>query len=136
MIHTAALWDVLGAAGVLPPWWPPVSHVLIGAGAAAACLAVLFVTLTARRAPPAAAADDRAATASARHGSDRDHAAASARRGSAGQLLAIGILLVGWVLRGHAEVPPDTPIVVAQVAAAALYAFFTLRRKQPHHTLS
>jgi uncharacterized membrane protein len=120
MIHTAVLWDVLGAAGALPPWWPPVSHVLIGAGSAAACLAVLVVTLSTRRRPrpPDGAGDDRAA-------------AASARRGSAGQLLAIGILLVGWVLRGHAEIPPDTPIVAAEVAAAALYAFTALRRARP-----
>ena len=114
MIHSAALWDILGVAGALPPWWPPVSYGLVGAGVAAACLSVLFVTLTARRHPQSTAVDDRAA-------------APGTRRGSAGQLLATGILLTGWILRGHAEIPPDVPIVAAQVAGAALYAFFTLR---------
>ncbi|MGH7466305.1 MAG: hypothetical protein ACREK1_14070, partial [Longimicrobiales bacterium] len=49
MIHTAALWDVLGVFGVLPPWWPPVSYVLAGAGIAAACIAVFVALLTAPR---------------------------------------------------------------------------------------
>lgn len=113
MIHTAAIWDLLGTSGVLPPWWPPVSYVLAALGIAAACTAALLFMLAAHRRVPA-----------------RDAAAHPARRRSSmgGQLLAIGILLGAWILRGDAEIPPDLPLVAAEVLAAALYAVFTLRR--------
>lgn len=107
MIHTAATWDVLGAFGMLPLWWPPVSYVLVAAGIAAACVAVLVGLLTAPR-----GARPRAAR-------------------TAGQLLAVGILLAAWLLRGDAEIPPDPPLVAAGVAGAALFAAFTLRRSRP-----
>jgi hypothetical protein len=124
-IHTAALWDVLGALGALPAWWPPVSYVLAGAGIVAACLAVLFAILAARRGsrvmqdtlPPADIGPGGAAPA-------------GTRTPTGGQLLAIGILLGVWLLRGDAEIPPDLPLVAAEVLAAALYAVFTLRRRK------
>jgi uncharacterized membrane protein len=111
MIHTAALWDVLGLLQALPPWWPPVSYVMAGAGVAAACLAVLFHTLGTRRfrsGPEAAPAP----TGRARTG---------------GELVAAGILLAAWVLRGDAEIPPDVPLVAAEVLAAVVYAVVAVR---------
>lgn len=105
MLHSAVVWDVLGTAGALPPWWPPVSYVLLAAGIAAACVSVLLIMLTRSRTPVT-------------------------RRQQAGQMLAMGILIVGWLLRGHAEIPPDMPIVAVEVVAAALFAFFTLRPQQ------
>lgn len=119
MIHTAATWDVLGTAGLLPAWWPPVSYVLAALAIAAACLAALLVMLTARTSGRAVG-----------HGPGGDGTPrVRARVGTGGQLLAIGILLIAWMLRGHAEIPPDAPLVAAEVLAAALYAVFTLRRR-------
>lgn len=106
-IHSAAVWDVLGALGFLPAWWPPVGYVLVAGGVTAACLAVLLHMLSAPR------------------------VARSVSR-TAGTLFAIGILLGAWLLRGDAEIEPDPPLVVAEVAAAALYAALTLWR--PHRT--
>ena len=103
MIHTAALWDILGASGVLAPWWPPIGYVLVGAGIVAACLEVLAGMLSTPR------------------------GARSAPR-TAGRLLAIGILLGTWIVRGDAEIEPDLPIVVAQAFAALLYAALAVRR--------
>jgi hypothetical protein len=103
MIHTAALWDILGAFGVLAPWWPPIGYVLACAGIVAACLEVLATMLSTPR------------------------AAHSAPR-TAGRLLAIGILLGTWILRGDAEIEPDTPLIVAQAVAALLYAALAVRR--------
>jgi hypothetical protein len=124
MIHTAAAWDVLGAFGALPPWWPPVSYVMAGAGIAVGCAAVLFALLTARptsRRAPAESASEGAGRPAPVH--------AYSQPSPGGQLLAIGILLGAWLLRGNAEIPPDMPLVGAQVLAAALYAVFTLRRR-------
>ncbi|MBR9989731.1 MAG: hypothetical protein KFH98_08255 [Gemmatimonadetes bacterium] len=114
MIHSAAAWDLMGTAGLLPPWWPPVSYVLAAAGIAAACLAVLAAMLLQRwpRATDAAPAGSPA----------RDWTR------TAGQLVAVGILLTGWILRGDPEIPPDMPLVAASVTGAALYAAFTFRR--------
>jgi hypothetical protein len=103
MIHTAALWDILGAFGVLAPWWPPIGYVLVCAGIVAACLEVLATMLSSPR------------------------AARSAPR-TAGRLLAIGILLGTWILRGDAEIEPDLPLIMAQAAAALLYAALAIRR--------
>lgn len=103
MIHTAALWDILGAFGVLAPWWPPIGYVLACAGIVAACLEVLITMLATPR------------------------AARSAPR-TAGRLLAIGILLGTWILRGDAEIEPDPPLIVAQAVAALLYAALAVRR--------
>jgi hypothetical protein len=50
-------------------------------------------------------------------------------RRTLGQLLAIGIILAAWVLRGDAEIPPDPPLVAASVLGAVLYAAFTIRRR-------
>jgi hypothetical protein len=105
MIHTAALWDILGAFGVLAPWWPPIGYVLAGAGIVAACLEVLATVLSS------------------------PGAARSAPR-TAGRLLAIGILLGTWILRGDAEIEPDPPLIMAQAVAALLYAALAVRRPQ------
>ena len=113
MIHTAAVWDLLGTSGVLPPWWPPVSYVLAALGIAAACTGALLVMLATRRYVPAAEDGARPAPP---------------RSGIGVQLLATGVLLAAWVLRGDAEIPPDPPLVAAEVLAAALYAFVALRR--------
>jgi hypothetical protein len=121
MIHTAAGWDVLGASGILPSWWPPVSYVLAGAAVASGCTAVLLAVLTARARPRAHATADPSA--------ERPLAAARARPVGGGQLLALGILLAAWLLRGAAEIPPDLPLVAAEVLAAALYALFALRHR-------
>ena len=110
MIHTAALWDVLGLLDALPPWWPPVSYVMAGIGVAAASLAALFHILGARRqrsGPAAPAPTDRTRTG--------------------GELAAAGILLAAWVLRGDAEIPPDVPLVAAEGLAAVLYAIVAVR---------
>ena len=111
MIHTAVLWDVLGTFDALPPWWPPVSYVLAAVGVAAASLAALFEVLGTRRqrSDPAAAP---AFTPPARTG---------------GQLAAAGILLAAWLLRGDAEIPPDVPLVAAEVLAAIVYAVVSVR---------
>src|SRR5690606_10267803 len=42
LMVAAALWDVAGALGALPDWWPPVSYVLAAAAIAAACTAALL----------------------------------------------------------------------------------------------
>ena len=111
MIHTAALWDVLGAFGALPQWWPPVSYVMAAAGVAAASLAVLFDILGTRR----LRSDPGAAPAS------------TGRARTGGQLAAAGILLAAWLLRGDAEIPPDVPLVAAEVLAAIVYAVVAVR---------
>ena len=123
MIHTAVIWDLAGAAGVLPAWWPPVSWYLIGAGIAAACVAALMGILSGRRGrrQSADAASSAADAAPARGPGPRIGV----------QLLAIGVLLAAWLLRGHAEIPPDAPIVAAEVASAVLYALAS-RRRSPH----
>lgn len=130
MIHSAALWDVLGALRVLPPWWPPVSYVAAAAGIAAACLSALFQMLGRRALPapthrgPSASTEERVAPV-----------ALSSRGNLATSLLAIAILLGAWLLRGHAEIPPETPLVIAETAAAALYAVAAVRARRsrsPH----
>jgi hypothetical protein len=97
LIVTAASWDVAGTCALLPPWWPPVSHVLIGLGVGAGCLAVLLRLLLLPR------------TASSRHPTLLE-------------LGALGLLLGAWLLRGDAEVVPDPPLVGTQVVALALLA--------------
>ena len=114
MFVSAAVWDVSGALGVLPPWWPPVGYVLAAAGVVAACVAALLTMFTVRRATSTAAAPALSAPVRA--------------RGIGGQLLAAGVLLAAWLLRGHAEIPPDPPLVAAELAAAALYVIFSRTR--------
>lgn len=103
MILTAVLWDVTGSVGILPPWWPPVSWALVALGIAAGCAGVLLDMLGARRGGRAVGAGVR--------------------------LLALGILLGAWLLRGHAEIVPELPIVAAEVIAAALHSAAGLRRR-------
>lgn len=103
----APLWDALGWAGALPPWWPPVSWVMIAVGIVAACLAVLLRTLQRR--------------VLVRGGGH--YAGGRQARGTLLELVAIGLLLAAWVLRGDAEIPPDPPLVVTQLIALAVYGF-------------
>ncbi|HEX2166014.1 MAG TPA: hypothetical protein VHG09_02140 [Longimicrobiales bacterium] len=124
MIHSAVLWDVLGTLRLLPPWWPPISYVLAGAGIAAACLSALFLMLGRRAAvPPVRGA------VSTSPDSDAPARDRPGRAGVGAQLLAIAILLGAWLLRGHAEIPPDMPLVAAEAVAAALYAVTALRTR-------
>lgn len=123
MIHTAVIWDLLGTAGIFPPWWPPVGYVLAALGIAAACLSALLAMLTERWIA-------RAATPAAPRGPSDGAAVApppARTRAVGAQLFATGILLIAWLLRGHAEIPPDPPLVAAEVLAAALYAVFSRR---------
>lgn len=124
MIASAAAWDVAGALGALPQWWPPVSYVCIAAGIAAACLAGLFGMFARPRLPPRDPAGSTAAHDSGVSGSARSTRPAG-RIG--GQLLAAGLLLAAWLLRGDAEIPPDPPLVAAELAGAVLYAFAARR---------
>jgi hypothetical protein len=112
LIGAAALWDTVGLLAVRPPWWPPLSYGLAGAAILTGCVAVLVTLFTTRRVPRAAPG--------------APPTAAPPHTGS--QLIAIGILLAAWLLRGHAEIPPDAPLIAAEVFAAALYAVITRRR--------
>jgi hypothetical protein len=96
-LTVAAIWDVAGAFGWLPRWWPPVSHALVAAGVAAASIAILVRTLQRRR---GTAYDSRATGV---------------------ELVAVGVFLGAWLLRGHADIPPDSPLVAAQLVALLLF---------------
>jgi hypothetical protein len=37
-------------------------------------------------------------------------------------LVALGLLLGAWLLRGHPEIPPDPPLVAASLLAVGLLA--------------
>lgn len=103
-LGVAAVWDAAGAYGWLPLWWPPVSHALVAAGVAAASIAILVRTLQRRRGTP--------------HDS----------RATAVELVAVGLFLGAWLLRGHAEIPPDPPLVAAQLVALLLFVGAGWRR--------
>lgn len=107
LLAAAALWDLVGVAGVLPDGWPRLSHALAGAGIAAACVAIFIRTLQRRRGVPGGSG------------------------ATAVQLLAVGLFLAARTLRGHAEIPPDPPIVGAQVAALGLLALSAWLRRRP-----
>jgi hypothetical protein len=100
------LLDIAGAAGAISPPPGTASYVLIAAGIAAACAVVLLRVLSARR-------------------SDR-----SDRRITIAELAMIGVLLGAWMLRGHREVPPDMPLVAAQVLAIIGLAFAARARRR------
>jgi hypothetical protein len=106
VLATAALWDLAGHLGALPPWWPPVSYVLIAAGIASGCIAVFLRVLQRSRHDPAG----RGATLI--------------------ELVAFGIFLGAWLLRGDAEVPADRPLVAAGLLAAALLLGTAWRRRR------
>jgi peptidoglycan/LPS O-acetylase OafA/YrhL len=48
-------------------------------------------------------------------------------RGALLQLVALGLALGAWLLRGHPEIPADPPLVVAQALAAMMYVGGLLR---------
>jgi hypothetical protein len=108
LLVTAAAWDLVGGAGILPARWPRVSHGMAAAGIAAACVAIFLRTLQRRRGVPAGSG------------------------ATALDLLGVGLFLAAWMLRGHAEIPPDPPIVGGQLAALGLLAWAAwLRRRSP-----
>jgi MYXO-CTERM domain-containing protein len=106
LLTAAAVWDLVGGAGILPAWWPRVSHALAGAGIAAACLAIFIRTMQRRRGVPGGSG------------------------ATAVELLAVGLFLVARMLRGHAEIPPDPPIVGGQLVALGLLAWAAWRRRR------
>ena len=126
LMLSAALWDLAGVLDALPDWWPPVSYVLAAAAIVAACVVALLDTLARRRAPTDTPAADTGFSPATPPGSV-DPRATPAR--TAGQLSAAGVLLAAWILRGHAEIPPDPPLVAAELVAAALYIFIVRRRR-------
>lgn len=95
LLAAAAAWDAVGALAAVPPWWPVPGYVGIGAGVALGCVAIGTHVLTTRR----------------------EH---RARRSTALRLVALGVLLGAWLLRGHHEIPADPPVIVAQLAAATV----------------
>ena len=107
-LMAAAAWDLIGGAGNLPAWWPRVSHAMAAGGIAAACVAIFIRTLQRRRGVPAGSG------------------------ATAVELLGVGVFLAAWMLRGHAEIPPDPPIVGGQLVAVGLLVWAAwLRRRRP-----
>ncbi|CAN5696080.1 hypothetical protein BH23GEM9_BH23GEM9_21550 [soil metagenome] len=98
MLAVAVLSDVAGMFGVLPREWPPFSYALLGIGIGLGLVAVLMRLLLARRGEPRTA------------------------RATFLDLVAFGTLLGTWLLRGHPEIPPDPPLVVAALVALLLLA--------------
>lgn len=106
LLGAASTWDVAGALGWLPGWWPPVSYAAVAAGIGLASLATLVRVLGRRR---DAGFDSRT---------------------TAVELLSVGLFLGVWLLRGHAEIPPDPPLVAGQIAAFTLLIVAAWRRKR------
>jgi hypothetical protein len=105
-LGVGVVWDLIAVVVTAPPWWPAVSYSLVALGGALACTAVLLRTLQRRGRAPRES------------------------RRSALELLAVGVVLLAWTLRGDAEVVPDSPLVAAQaVGALALSAVALARRR-------
>jgi hypothetical protein len=103
-LGVGVVWDLAGQLVPVSPWWPAVSYSLIGLGTALACVSVLLRMLRRGRAP-------------------------RETRRMAVELLAIGVVLLAWSLRGHAEVVPDSPLVAAQAVGALLLGAVALTRR-------
>lgn len=98
--------DAAGAARLLAGPWPVASYMLVAATIALATTAVLVRVLRTRTGAPS-------------------------RPGlTALELLATGLLLGSWLLRGHHEIPPDPPLVGTQVVVAALLGAVSFRRRR------
>jgi hypothetical protein len=102
---SAAAWDLAHLAAPMPRWWATASWAAIAAGAAAVCGVVLLRTLRRPRPP---GETKRLAT----------------------DLAAVGLLLLAWWLRGHPEVPPDSPLIFAQGIAVLALALTAWRRRR------
>jgi uncharacterized membrane protein len=98
MLGCAVIVDTAGTVGLLSGGWPRISHGLTAAGLAAGLIAVLLRVLTGRR------------------------GARRARRTTALELIALGLILGAWRLRGHPAIPPDPPLLGAAVIALLLLA--------------
>lgn len=109
LLSVAALWDLAGAMVLAPPWWPLVSHATAAAGIASGCAAVLLRLFDRRL-------------------------RRRRSRGTPLQLIALGLMLLAWLLRGHRGIPADPPIVAAEAAAAALYLRAIHRARDPSQT--
>jgi uncharacterized membrane protein len=106
VLAAAALVDVTGTLGVLSGGWPRISHALTVAGLAAGLIAVLLRVLTGRR------------------------GARRARRATTLELIALGVLLGAWRLRGHPAIPPDPPLLGAALIALLLLAVAAAWRRR------
>jgi len=105
IVLIATIFDAAGALRLLPRM-PVLSYALCGLVIGAGSLIVLARTLRARSGRPA--------------------------RGTGLLMLALALLLGAWLLRGHPEIPPDPPLVAAQLAAALLLAAAAWRTPAPH----
>jgi hypothetical protein len=109
----ATLWDAgsfLTGGATTPSAGAAFSHTLIAAGIAAGCAATFIRVL--------------------QRSSTQPDAAAALRRITALELAAIGVMLAVLVVRGHREIPPDPPLIAAQLGALlALGLAERLRRR-------
>jgi hypothetical protein len=101
-IGAAAVWDALRGLGIGTR--PVVSYALVAFGIAAGCGAVFL----------------------------RVFARLPERGRNTLELVVLGLVLLGWRLRGHPEIPADPPIVAVQILAAIVLAAAALfRRRTP-----
>jgi hypothetical protein len=107
VLACAVIVDTAGALGLLSGGWPRLSHGLTAAGLAAGLIAVLLRVLTDRR------------------------GVRGARRTTALELIALGLILGAWRLRGHAAIPPDRPLAGAALLGLLLLAFAAWLRVRP-----
>jgi peptidoglycan/LPS O-acetylase OafA/YrhL len=101
-IAAAALWDVLALLRAPADRAPGVTHTLLAVGIGSGCGAVLLRMLQRRRTEPRPA-------------------------GTIAAIVALGLLLAVWLLRGHPGIPPDGPLIGAQLFGLAL-CLYAVRR--------
>lgn len=95
--------DAAGSAGLLPGAWPVASYAVLAIVITGGLIIALLRMLHARRGTRA--------------------------RGVGSDLVALGLLLLAWLLRGHREIPPDPPLVAAELIGTALLAFTLWRQR-------
>ena len=90
----AAVIDLVAASALLPPSTSVLSYFILAAVTVAGSIITLLRMLRApRRERP---------------------------RGIALTLAATGLILLAWLLRAHPEIPPDPPLIAAELMAALL----------------